>query len=434
MKNMRTLVAMNHFKRQFETQEKLLKRLGNIGPAFSSTSRRGVNKSRGGDRNRKAEFSAGKRTSSGIPRVMKFLIILLVLRLAVSAEAGKLPPIQTVFIILMENADWSTVENSPSAPYLNSMLASASYCENYHNPIDLHPSEPNYIWLEAGTNFGIVADNYPSVDHVNSTQHLTALLNNANISWKTYQEDIDGNSVPLTPVNGYVPRHNPFVYFDDITGTNDPDYAYGIAHIRPYSEFAGDLAANNVARYNFITPDLCDDMHDSCPPLTNQILQGDAWLSTEIARITNSQAWQNNGAIFITWDESQSASDPIGMVVISRLARGNGYHNNIFYTHSSTLLTVQEIFGVRPLLGDAANATDLSELFPQFEISGVTVSADGIQFTVNDVIPGTTNLVEMSTNLTDWICVGTNVATTNSFVFAHSAAGNAEFYRAVQFP
>ena len=37
--------------------------------------------------------------------------------------------------------------------------------------------------------------------------------------------------------------------------------------------------------------------------------------------------------------------------------------NSIYHTHSSMLRTMQEIFEVRPLLRDAANATDLSDLF-----------------------------------------------------------------------
>ena len=33
------------------------------------------------------------------------------------------------------------------------------------------------------------------------------------------------------------------------------------------------------------------------------------------------------------------------------------------YSHSSFLRTMQEIFGVGPMLGDAANAEDLADLF-----------------------------------------------------------------------
>ncbi len=36
------------------------------------------------------------------------------------------------------------------------------------------------------------------------------------------------------------------------------------------------------------------------------------------------------------------------------------------YDHSSTLRTVQEIFDVKPFLGGAATATDLSDLFRKF--------------------------------------------------------------------
>jgi len=50
------------------------------------------------------------------------------------------------------------------------------------------------------------------------------------------------------------------------------------------------------------------------------------------------------------------------MIVLSPFAKP-GYANTIHYTHSSTLKTMQEIFGVTPLLADAANATDLSDLF-----------------------------------------------------------------------
>jgi hypothetical protein len=83
--------------------------------------------------------------------------------------------------------------------------------------------------------------------------------------------------------------------------------------------------------------------------------------------ILNSQAYKNGGALFITWDEGESGSDgPIGLIVLSPYAKGNGYSNTIHYTHSSMLRTLQEIFGVSPYLGDAANATDLGDLFTTF--------------------------------------------------------------------
>ncbi len=114
-------------------------------------------------------------------------------------------------------------------------------------------------------------------------------------------------------------------------------------------------------------------MHDSCAPTNNSIKQGDNWLAQNLPAILNSAAYQNNGLIIITWDEGEGASDgPIGMIVLSPFAKGGGYHNAIRYTHSATLRTLQRIFGVIPLLGGAATAPDLSDLF----VNGAIPSAD----------------------------------------------------------
>ena len=275
--------------------------------------------------------------------------------------------IKTVFLILMENHNWSDIKGSSSAPYINNtILPMASYAEQYYNPPGNHPSEPNYLWLEAGTNFGIFDDNDPIINHQGTKQHLVTLLSNTGISWKSYQEGISGKDCPLTENGVYAPKHNPMVFFDDITGGNNPSSATCIANIRPYSELAGDLQKNTQARYNFITPSLCDDMHDTCAPFNDAVKQGDTWLQQNLPTILNSQAYQNGGVVFITWDEGEGGDGPIGMIVLSHDAKGGGYSNTIHYTHSSTLRTLEEIFGVSPLLGDAANASDLRDLFKRF--------------------------------------------------------------------
>ncbi len=192
------------------------------------------------------------------------------------------------------------------------------------------------------------------------------LLKNARISWKTYQENISGTNCPLVSSGLYATKHNPFVYFTDVTNDLDPNGAYCIAHVRPFTELAGDLQNGTVAQYNFITPNLCDDMHDKCKPIENAIQQGDIWLSQNVPTILNSAAYKNGGALFITWDEAASGDGPIGMIVLSPFAKGNGYENFIYYTHGSTLRTFEEIFNVSPLLNDASNETDLSDLFAEF--------------------------------------------------------------------
>jgi hypothetical protein len=291
----------------------------------------------------------------------------------VRATTGGLPPITTVFIILEENHNWSQITAS-NAPYIRNVLVPAgAHAEQYYNPPSNHPSLPNYLWLEAGSNLGITDDNPPSINHRSTTMHLVTYLNNAGISWKAYEEGIDGSTCPLSGVGKYAAKHDPFVYFDDVTNTNDPNSAYCIAHVRPYGELAGDLTNNTVAHFNFITPDLCHDMHD-CSPTA-----GDNWLSAEVPKILNSDAYKNGGALFITWDEAATGDGPIGMVVLSPFAKVN-YSNSIQYSHSSTLRTLQEIFNVAPFLRDAANATDLRDLFKPTAAPIVQLSTTNLNF------------------------------------------------------
>src|SRR5689334_91336 len=277
-----------------------------------------------------------------------------------------------VFVILMENHNWTNIKGSVDAPYINNvLLPMASYCEGYYNPPRLHPSLPNYLWLEGGTNFGVTNDDSPSINHQSSTAHLVTELKNAGISWKTYHENIDGLTCPTSDSSGYTVHHNPFVYFDDVVNSSS---APCTSVVRPFSELANDLSRNTVAHYNFITPSDCHNMHDSCDPTYNPIKQGDDWLAANLPMILNSNAYRSNGLVIIAWDEgSYATSDgPIGCIILSPLAKGGGYHNGIEYTHSATLRTMQKIFGVRPFLGDAANERDLSDLF----VAGAIPNAD----------------------------------------------------------
>jgi phosphatidylinositol-3-phosphatase len=298
---------------------------------------------------------------------MTRLILCGALAVLMLAHASATPPgpIQTVFLILMENKNWAEIKGHPQAPYINTqLLPRASHTEQYYSP-GVSPSLPNYLWLEAGDAFGITDDAPPHVHHQRTTAHLVTRLAQAGLSWTSYQEDISGTECPLTATGLYRPKHNPMVYFDDVTDSNNPRSSHCIAHVRPYHELAQDLARNTVAHYNFITPNLCHDMHDC------DLRTGDTWLAEEVPKILASQAYQSGGALFITWDEGsagifslwQRRRGPIGMIVLSPYAKGHGYANTLPYTHSSTLRTIQRILGVTPFLADAVHATDLSDLF-----------------------------------------------------------------------
>jgi hypothetical protein len=243
---------------------------------------------------------------------------------------------------------------------------------------------------------------------------LSGLLQAKGISWKSYQEDTDINyatgqvlpknqwTVPLTnqagtiagyqnPYNGsnqynFATKHDGQLYFNATNGGNNPTTSNPLAaNYAPLQQLQTDLANNTVAKYNLITPDQYNDMHTS---LTGgftykgthysgdsaNIAQGDNFLSIIVPQIMNSQAYQNNGAIVIWFDETEGTNEDdfshtLAEIVISPLAKGNAYNSTLNYTHSSDLKTLEELYGVYApgggFLGDAntPGTNDLSDLF-----------------------------------------------------------------------
>jgi len=365
------------------------------------------------------------------------LAVFLFLLEASAAAADPLVGISNVFLIIMENHDWSQIQGSPNCPYINTvLLPRASYCNQYYNPPGLHPSEPNYIWLEAGTNFGILTDQ--PTNRIDSPNHLVTYLQRQGLSWRTYAEDIEPGYCPVTNRLNYRVRHTPQILFNDVSANE----AYCADHVVPYPQLWSDLTSNTVARYNFLVPNKTNDMHDPACSTCSGRVAGDYWLSHEVPRIINSAAYTNGGLLMITWDEgANSTSDgPIGLIVLSPFARGGGYNNSIRYTHSSLLHTLQDIFQVYPYLGDAANANDLRDLFgpsrPPFLYAGRRLINGTFVFSASNLVAHLPAYLEASTDSSAWTPLRTNLVTSNVWTFGDSEAPRFDrrFYRVWQAP
>ena len=353
--------------------------------------------------------------------------------------------VKTVFYILMENRNFtagtdlsggSVLVGNSAAPYINSLItpgnpnaAQVAWCSAYHHVLStasganpsIHPSEPNYIWMESGSNLSIANDNDPygssgtvktiltylSNNPSVSGQHLSGLLQAANISWKSYQEGINhlnsantninvsgsgmtstvapqstwtvplrsfsGTSAAYTnPYNGshqynFACKHNGSLFYLDTNGSslNAADYSPTnpvAQNYAPLEQLATDLANNTVARYSVITPDQFNDMHTALSGGFNyhgtqytgdlaQVAQGDNFLSILVPQIMASQAYQDNGAIVIWTDETEGTNQndfnhTLMEIVISPLAKGNAYNSKANLSHSSDVATMQEIFRV----------------------------------------------------------------------------------------
>ncbi len=367
-------------------------------------------------------------------------------------SSSVVPPIGDIFYIEMENHNLTQPSGlsgspeqllgNPAAPYLNSLMtpgnpnaAQTSYASNYYNveynnpSVSIHPSEPNYVWQEAGLT-GPLNDADPYPNNIVNAPNLSALLQAAGIPWKSYQEDIDllpnsgsvnqpgANSltstvapqnqwtVPLksfsgtsadytNPYNGshqynFAVKHDGQLFFTATNGSSStaPNFSPSnpeAPYYAPLQQLQTDLANNTVARYNLITPDQYNDMHSSLNTdftyngvtythNTDQesIALGDNFLSKIVPVIMASQAYKNNGAIVIWYDETEggnTAQYTIPEIVISPLAKGNAYNSTLVYTHSSDLKSMQELFGVSApgggFLGDAntPGTNDIWDLF-----------------------------------------------------------------------
>ncbi len=292
-----------------------------------------------------------------------------------TAQALASVSIQHVFVIAMENRDSSQVYgNTTSAPYLNGTLVTTyARSTNFNDPLSLStPSEPHYIWMEAGTNAfsdrTFTSNSDPSSrNSTASTAHLVTQIKNATsgVTWRSYQEGMNSatGDCPVRSSGFYAAKHNPFVFFRDVAG-NPPSTtnAYCAAHHRPYSALAADLAAGDVASYTFITPDLCHDMHGAsgCSG-SDPVRAADNWLAAEMPRLI-AYAEANRGVVFLTWDEGGSTLK----MPFPAIGPGvkTGYAGSVSYTHSSLLKSVEEILGL-PILAKVASANNLSDLFQE---------------------------------------------------------------------
>jgi hypothetical protein len=280
--------------------------------------------------------------------------------------------IKHVFVIAMENHDGTQIYGSSSAPYINKTLIPAyAHTSNFNDPLALSiPSEPHYVWMDAGTNafsdHTFTNDNAPSSSNsTSSTAHLSTQIKNATngVTWMAYQEGINSTtgSCPIAASGFYMPKHDPFIFFRDTSG-NPPSKtnAYCIAHHKDLSALAGDLTNNRVSSYNFITPNQCHDMHgQSGCPNSNTIQAGDDWLAANLPALI-SYANANAGAIFIVWDEG-SSTGKLPFLAVGPHVKAN-YTGAVNYTHSSLVKSVEHILQLSTL-STVASANELSDLF-----------------------------------------------------------------------
>jgi phospholipase C len=259
--------------------------------------------------------------------------------------------LQHVVIIMEENKPASAVLGNAAAPYLNRLAGEFSVATHYRAVS--HPSLPNYLAITSGTTAGITSDcNPPGAFCEASVANIADRIIASGRSWKMYAESMPA---PCWQRNSgrYAVKHNPFLYYPSVT--RDP--AYCSSHDVPYSRFAQDLAtASSLPNYSFVSPDLCNDMHDC------SVATGDAWLAREVPRILNSPAFsRQNSLLIITFDEADTPGNAV-LCIFAGPAAKRGYTSSTPYSHYSILRTLEDAWGLTPLTRNDATATPMTAM------------------------------------------------------------------------
>jgi len=248
----------------------------------------------------------------------------------------------------MENHAYSEIIGSSSAPYINSLANACGLATNY-NAVT-HPSLPNYIAATSGNTWGIADDNPPS-SHPLAVSSLFEQARPAG----SYQEDMPSNCA-LTSSGRYAVKHNPEAYYTNIRTACATD---NVPMGTPSSgAFVTALNAGTLPRFSFVTPNLCNDMHDC------SVATGDAWLQSWVPKITASPSYQSGDTVLVvTWDEDDSsAGNHIPAIVVSPYTRA-GTTSGTAFTHYSLLRTTEELLGITTYLGTASTAASMRSAF-----------------------------------------------------------------------
>jgi len=255
-----------------------------------------------------------------------------------------------VFVIMLENKSYSeTFSGSSAAPYLAQTLTSqGALLKNYYGTG--HVSLDNYISFISGQSPTVQTDNDcttgfdtiapTGVAAMNQIQGtgcvypanvltLADQLAAANLTWRGYMGDmgndparesatcghpavgtIDGTQTAEAPTaaipggDAYATRHDPFMYFHSII--DSASCASNVVNLD--NNLGKDLTSLSTTRnLTFITPNLCDDGHDSPCAIDGQaggLSRINTFLQTWVPAILNSPAYKKDGLLIITFDES----------------------------------------------------------------------------------------------------------------------------------
>ncbi|MFI1990416.1 alkaline phosphatase family protein [Actinoplanes sp. NPDC020271] len=250
--------------------------------------------------------------------------------------ATGVPAFDHIVLVMFENKASSQITAS-SASYFTTLAGQgAKFTQSY---AITHPSQPNYIALFSGATQGVTNDDCPKTF---TTGNLGAQLIAAGKTFKGYSEAMPSDGYTGCSSGTYRRKHNSWVDFSTVPAASN---------VR-YSTFPADYT--KLPTVAFVTPDMCNDMHDC------SISTGNTWLKNNLDAYAQ-WAKTHNSLLIVTFDEDNSLSlNHIYTAFVGANVKVGTYTEKI--THYTVLRTIESAYGLSAL-GGAASVSPITDVW-----------------------------------------------------------------------
>ena len=179
--------------------------------------------------------------------------------------AASVPVFDHIVLVMFENHAYSQLNGSSSAPYFNSLAGQgAKFTQSYGVT---HPSEPNYLAIFSGSTQGVTDDSCP---HTYSGNNLgTAADHRRARPSRATPRACPPTATPAARAASYKRKHNGWVNFTNVPAASNLSF----------TAFPSSTNYASLPTVSFVTPNMCNDMHDC------SVGTGDTWLQEQPGRV-----------------------------------------------------------------------------------------------------------------------------------------------------
>lgn len=255
------------------------------------------------------------------------------------AEARPGQWFEHVLIVVLENEAY---EAALQNDYLKRLAARGATFSHYDTLFK--PSQPNYLALVAGQNFGVEGNEVADV----AGASIADLLEAKGLSWKQYAQGFPGACFRDGVRGDYVRKHVPFISFRSVH--SDPRRCANVVD-------AGQFDPQRLPHYALYSPDNRNNGHDTDLAFAAQ------WLQRFLEPLLNDPQVMKDTLIVVTFDESDSKKRNNVFTVFLGDAVRKGYVSEQPVSHYNLLRTIEDNFALGTLGQADATAARIGDVW-----------------------------------------------------------------------